>query len=73
MKDSVRLWRQEDCFASACRNIGGSQQIEQTAVGNHITTTWNFENQPTLYRLPSGGGVTLLFNTDNRRVEKQEP
>jgi YD repeat-containing protein len=41
--------------------------------GNRTTTTWNYENQPTLYRLPSGGRVTMAYNGDNRRVLKQEP
>ncbi|MEI7701692.1 MAG: hypothetical protein WCK86_17980 [Planctomycetia bacterium] len=37
------------------------------------TTTWNYENQPTVYRLPSGGRVTIQYNGDNRRTEQQEP
>ena len=37
--------------------------------GNRPTTTWNFENQPTLYQLPSGGRVTMQYNGDNRRVK----
>ena len=51
----------------------GNQQIEFPAAGNRTTTTWKYEDQPTLYRLPSGGRVTMLYNGDNRRVEKQEP
>ena len=50
-----------------------NQQIEIPAAGNRTTTTWNYENQPTLYRLPSGGRVTMLHNGDNRRIETQEP
>ena len=51
----------------------GNQQIEIPAAGNRTTTTWNYENQPTLYQLASGGRVTMMYNGDNRRVEKQEP
>ena len=51
----------------------GNQQIEIPAVGNRTTTTWNYENQPTLYQLASGGRVAMLYSGDNRRIEKQEP
>ena len=54
-------------------DANGNQQIEIPATGNRTTTTWNYENQPTLYRLPSGGRLTMLYNGDNRRVDKQEP
>jgi YD repeat-containing protein len=47
----------------------GNQQIEIPAAGNRTTTTWNYENQPTQYRLPSGGRVTMQYNGDNRRVK----
>jgi YD repeat-containing protein len=50
----------------------GNQQIEIPAAGNRTTTTWNYENQPTLYRLPSGGRVTMYYNGQNRRTETQE-
>jgi uncharacterized protein RhaS with RHS repeats len=54
-------------------DVNGNQQIEIPAAGNRTTTTWNYENQPTLYRLPSGVRVTMLYNVDNRRIETQEP
>ena len=54
-------------------DANGNQQIEQSAIGNRTTTTWNFENQPTLYRLPAGSRVTMIYNGDNRRVRIQEP
>ncbi len=47
----------------------GNQQIEIPAVGNRTTTTWNYENHPTQYLLPSGGRVTMQYNGDNRRVK----
>lgn len=47
----------------------GNQQIEIPAAGNRTTTTWNYENQPTVYRLASGGRVTMQYNGDNRRVK----
>ena len=54
-------------------DANGNQQIEQPAIGNRTTTTWNYENQPTLYRLPAGSRVTMIYNGDNRRVRIQEP
>jgi YD repeat-containing protein len=54
-------------------DANGNQQIEQSAIGNRTTTTWNYENQPTLYRLPAGSRVTMIYNGDNRRVRIQEP
>ncbi|MEI7702014.1 MAG: hypothetical protein WCK86_19610 [Planctomycetia bacterium] len=33
----------------------------------------NYENQPTLYQLPSGSRVTMSYRGDNRRVQIQEP
>lgn len=50
----------------------GNQQIEQSAVGSRTTTTWNYENQPSVYRLPAGGRVTMQYNGDNRRVRLDE-
>ncbi|MEI7702578.1 MAG: hypothetical protein WCK86_22480 [Planctomycetia bacterium] len=50
----------------------GNQQSEQPAVENR-TATWNYENQPTVYRLAAGGRVTIQYNGDNRRTEQQEP
>ena len=37
------------------------------------TTTWNYENQPTLYLLPTGSSVTMSYNGDNHRIQIQEP
>ena len=37
------------------------------------TISWNYENQPTLYKLPNGTRVTMAYNDNKRRVEKQEP
>jgi YD repeat-containing protein len=54
-------------------DANGNQQIEQPAIGNRRTTTWNYENQPTLYRLPAGSRVTMIYNGDNRRAEQQKP
>jgi len=47
----------------------GNQKIEQPAAGARTTTTWNYENQPSQYRLSAGGSpVTMTYNGDNRRV-----
>jgi len=45
------------------------EKIEQPVAGAITMSTWNYENQPTLYRLPSGGRMTMSYNGDNRRVE----
>ena len=50
----------------------GNQRIEQPPTGNRTTTTWNYENQPTQYRLPTGSPVTMSYNGDNRRVVSQQ-
>jgi len=50
----------------------GNQRIEQPPTGNRTTTTWNYENQPTQYRLPAGSPVTMTYNGDNRRVISQQ-
>jgi RHS repeat-associated protein len=50
----------------------GNQAVEQPPTGNRTTTTWNFENQPTQYLLPTAGPVTMAYNGDNRRVLKQQ-
>ncbi|MBL8820116.1 MAG: hypothetical protein JNL58_29100 [Planctomyces sp.] len=49
-------------------DLTGNQRIEQPPTGNRTTTTWNYENQPTQYRLPTGLPVTMAYNGDNRRI-----
>jgi YD repeat-containing protein len=34
-------------------------------------TMWNFENQPTLFRIPDGSRVTMTYNANNRRVDRE--
>ncbi len=49
----------------------GNQQLVREPSGNRTTTTWDYENQPTLYCLTSGDRVTMAYNADNRRVRKE--
>ena len=49
----------------------GNQQLELTPAGARTSTTWNYENQPSLYQLSSGSRVTMSYNADNRRTQKQ--
>jgi YD repeat-containing protein len=48
-----------------------NQQIVQAPSGARTTTTWNYENQPTLFRMPDGSRVTMTYNANNRRVDKE--
>lgn len=49
----------------------GNQQLEQPPAGSRTTTTWDYENQPILYRLPDASRVTMSYNSDSRRVIKE--
>jgi len=53
-------------------DLTGNQRIEQPPTGNRTTTTWNYENQPAQYLLPTGSPVTMTYNGDNRRVISQQ-
>lgn len=50
-------------------DAAGNQQRSIDPTGARTTTTWNFDNQPTLYRFPLGTRATYLYNADNRRVQ----
>ena len=52
-------------------DAAGNQRAELTPAGARITTTWNYENQPTVYQLSTGSRVTMSYNADNRRTQKQ--
>jgi RHS repeat-associated protein len=52
-------------------DAAGNQRAELTPTGARITTTWNYENQPTVYQLSTGSRVTMSYNADNRRTQKQ--
>ena len=49
----------------------GNQQLEQPPAGSRTTTTWDYENQPIVYRLPDASRVTMSYNSDSRRVTKE--
>jgi YD repeat-containing protein len=34
-------------------------------------TMWNCENQPTLFRMPDGSRVTMSYNANNFRVDRE--
>lgn len=52
-------------------DAAGNQQLIQEPTGDRTTTVWDFENQPTLYRLRDVARVTMAYNADFRRVTKQ--
>jgi YD repeat-containing protein len=57
---------------TACTfDANGNQQIVQAPNANRTTTTWNYENQPTLYLLPGASRVTMAYNADNLRTRKE--
>jgi YD repeat-containing protein len=53
-------------------DANGNQLVTCDPTNALTTTTWNFENQPTQYQLPTGARVTCLYNADNRQVSKDE-
>jgi hypothetical protein len=50
----------------------GNQQFSRNPSNNTTTTSWNFANQPPLYKLGTGARVTCPYNADNRQVQKKE-
>ena len=55
-------------------DANGNQQVVRNPDGTRVTTTWDYENQPTRYNQPGNltyPVVTMMYNADNRRVEKQ--
>src|SRR5439155_6598820 len=57
-------------------DANGNQQIVKSPDGTRVTTTWNFENQPTRYNQPANATypiVTMAYNGDNSRVQKASP
>ena len=58
----------------AINTTDANQQIVRNPDGTRVTTTWNFENQPTQYNQPANTTypvVTMAYNADNQRVQKQ--
>lgn len=51
-------------------DANGNQQIIVSPGGNRTTYVWDYENQNTLVRLPSGARVTMAYNADQRRIRK---
>ena len=49
----------------------GNQQLEQPPAGSRTTTTWDYENQPIVYRLPDASRMTMSYNSDSRRVTEE--
>jgi YD repeat-containing protein len=48
----------------------GNQQVDHAPSGR-TTYTWDFENQNTRVELPSGVRVTMSYNADFRRMDKE--
>jgi YD repeat-containing protein len=54
-------------------DANGNQQVVKNPDGTRVTTTWNYENQPTRHNQPSNltfPVVTMAYNADNQRVQK---
>ncbi|MCY2964003.1 MAG: hypothetical protein NT069_10230, partial [Planctomycetota bacterium] len=51
-------------------DAAGNQAKEKTPAGTITTTVWNYENQPTLYKLPNATRVTIAYHPDLLRVQK---
>jgi YD repeat-containing protein len=47
------------------------QIVREPAGGRTTTTTWNYENQPTVFHMPDGSRVTMTYNANNRRVDRE--
>ena len=64
----VKIWPSPSFRPSFDAN--GNQTVERTPASGRTTTVWNYENQPTLYKLASGARVTMAYNADNQRISK---
>ena len=53
-------------------DAAGNQRQEIAPNGDRTTTTWSFENQPTVYIQPTSARATHVYNADNRRVQTDE-
>ena len=51
-------------------DANGNQTLVISPSGGRTTTTWDYENLPTTYKLAAGGRVTSVYNGDARRVAK---
>jgi len=51
-------------------DAAGNQQRVVDPSGARTTTVWNYENQPTLYKLPDATRVTMAYHPDLLRVQK---
>ena len=51
-------------------DANGNQSLAVSPAGERSTSTWGYENQVELVKLPSGQVVTTTYNADNRRVSK---
>ena len=72
----LRFWDTErgTVGSGALRDLKEHYRAAVNPDGTRVTTTWNFENQPTQYNQPGNVTypvVTMTYNADNQRVEKQ--
>jgi hypothetical protein len=52
----------------------GNQQVVRNPDGTRVTTTWNYENQPTQYNQPANATypvVTMAYNAANQRIQQK--
>lgn len=50
----------------------GNQELVVAPDGTRTTTTWDYENKPTLTQLSAGIRNTFTYNADGLRTEKQD-
>lgn len=49
-------------------DANGNQSLVVTPAGDRTTSTWSFENQVEIVKLPSGSIITAYYTPDNRRA-----
>src|SRR5207253_487833 len=50
----------------------GNQALETEPSASRTSWTWDFEDRPTLVKLPSGGRNSFVYNGDGQCVQKQD-
>ena len=52
-------------------DANGNERIVEQSDGKRTTRTWDYKNQNTRIELPNGSLVTMIYNADNRRVDRR--
>jgi RHS repeat-associated protein len=53
-------------------DANGNQAMQRTPAGARTTNTWDYENRLTKIALPSGTHNSMVYDTDGRRVKKED-